>query len=175
MHHIGPVPVSAVKKATTDKVGPGLKGKGEQKREKGGQGPSGVKSRERVRSNEAEYVISEVNSDLRFLRVSKSYASITNRVLSVALVRHNEVGVRLVAGDGVSTDPINVTSCYKFSERRDDAPPTHLSLPTRDCQVEVSTGDSGKLGEEVNLSVTVTNHGHFLRTLDGKVEGHIIR
>ena len=125
-------------------------------------------------SNGAEYIISEVNADLRFLRVSKSYASITNRILSVALVRHDQIGVQLLAGNGASLDPLNITDAYKQVEQNDETPHTHLPTRNRDCTVEVSMADK-KLGETLELSVTVTNHGHLLRTLDGKVEGHIIR
>lgn len=143
----------------------------EKTRDKRGQRAVRSGSRGVRNSNGADYVISEVAADLRFLRVSKSYASITNRILSVALVRHNQIGVTLVAGNGTSTEPLIVTHAYKKEELE---PPTHLSSPTRDCTVEVNTVDS-KLGEHISLSVTVTNHGHMLRTLDGKVEGHIIR
>lgn len=146
----------------------------EKRRDKGGQRPLRSGSREVRNSNGADYVVSEVAADLRFLRVSKSYASITNRILSVALVRHNQIGVSLVAGNGTSMDPLIVTHAYKKEELQNKAPPTHLASPARDCTVEVNTVDS-KLGEQISLSVTVTNHGHMLRTLDGKVEGRIIR
>lgn len=146
----------------------------DKKRDKGAQRAARSGSREVRNSNGADYVISEVAADLRFLRVSKSYASITNRILSVALVRHDQIGVSLVAGNGTSTEPLIVTHAYKKEELQNKTPPTHLSSPTRDCTVEVNTVDS-KLGEHISLSVTVTNHGHMLRTLDGKVEGHIIR
>lgn len=147
---------------------------GEKRKDKQGQAVVTSGSHEPRNSNGADYVISEVTADLRFLRVSKSYASITNRILSVALVRHNQVGVSLVAGNGTCPDPLIVTHAYKKEELQSKAPPTHLPPPTRDCTVEVNTADS-KLGEQVSLSVTVTNHGPLLRTLDGKVEGHIIR
>ena len=142
---------------------------------KGGGGTVKGGGREVGRSNGAEYIVSEVNADLRFLRVSKSYASITNQIMSVALVCHNRVGVRLVAGNGTSVDPVNVTDAYKWAEFCEKVPHSRPPLPTRDCSVEVSTMDGCKLGERVQLTVTVTNHGHLLRTLDGRVEGHIIR
>ena len=155
----------------------GRKGKGERIGDKDGgsrRAPKRGCGEGRI-SNGAEYIISEVNADLRFLRVSKSYANITNRVLSVALVRHDQIGVRLVAGNGTSLDPLNVTDTYKQVGQHDETPATHLPIRSRDCTVEVSMTDSRKLGETLELSVTVTNHGPLLRTLDGKVEGHIVR
>ena len=128
---------------------------------------------EGVRSNGAEIVVSEVSADIRFLRISKSYSTITNRVMSVALTKHNEVGVHLVAGDGVSLTPLDVTDTYKSVELQ--RVPTHR-LPTRDCSVEVGMkGEGVRLGDKVELTVTVANHGHMLRTLDGRVEGRTVR
>ena len=139
---------------------------------KGGRGRGGG-GRAVEKTNGTDYVVSEVNSDLRFLRVSKSYASITNQIMAVALVRHGELGVRLIAGNGIGLDPVDVTSDYKIGAGTvQEAPPT---FPSRDCSVEVVMGDGGKLGEAVELTVTVSNHGHLLRTLDGRVEGHIVR
>ena len=139
---------------------------------KGGRGRGGG-GRAVEKTNGTDYVVSEVNSDLRFLRVSKSYASITNQIMAVALVRHGELGVRLIAGNGIGLDPVDVTSDYKIGTGTvQEAPPT---FPSRDCSVEVVMGDGGKLGEAVELTVTVSNHGHLLRTLDGRVEGHIVR
>ena len=145
---------------------------------KGGRGGGGGRGRGGggravEKTNGTDYVVSEVNSDLRFLRVSKSYASITNQIMAVALVRHGEVGVRLIAGVGIGLDAVDVTSDYKIGAGTvQEAPPT---FPSRDCSVEVVMGDGGKLGEAVELTVTVSNHGHLLRTLDGRVEGHIVR
>ena len=145
---------------------------------KGGRGGGGGRGRGGggravEKTNGTDYVVSEVNSDLRFLRVSKSYASITNQIMAVALVRHGELGVRLIAGNGIGLDPVDVTSDYKIGTGTvQEAPPT---FPSRDCSVEVVMGDGGKLGEAVELTVTVSNHGHLLRTLDGRVEGHIVR
>ena len=166
--------MTTVKERVCETEGLETKGEVRGQRRKGGQGAVRVRGGEKRSSNGAQYVVSEVNADLRFLRVSKSYASITNRVLSVALVRHNDIGVRLVAGDGTSLEPHSVTEGYKRVELFNEATPTHRS-PTRDCTVEVSTDNSSKLGEQVTLTVTVTNHGHLLRTMDGKVEGHIVR
>ena len=174
-HRIGPVSVSTVREGMGGDGDHGTRGKGEKRGEKD-RGQRTVKRGcgEGRNSNGAEYIISEVNADLRFLRVSKSYASITNRILSVALVRHDQIGVQLLAGCGASLDPLNVTNAYKQVEQHDETSPTHLPTRSRDCTVEVSMADK-KLGETLELSVTVTNHGPLLRTLDGKVEGHIIR
>ena len=94
-------------------------------------------------------------------------------MLSVALVRHSEVGVRIVTSEGVSLTPVDITDTYKGAESLKEATPI---LPSRDCSVEVGmVGDGGGLGEKMELMVTITNRGHLLRTLDGRVEGHIIR
>ena len=166
MYQVGPVPVATIKRMCSE----GLREDG--KREKTGRKVA-MGSVERVNSNGAEIIASEVSADVRFLRVSKSYASITNRVLSVALVRHSEVGVRIVTSEGVSLTPVDITDTYKGAESLKEATPI---LPSRDCSVEVGmVGDGGGLGEKMELMVTITNHGHLLRTLDGRVEGHIIR
>ena len=163
---MGPVPVVRINKITSEEVVRGGEGG------KGGGGGGRVR-RAVNKTNGTDHVVSEVNSDLRFLRVSKSYASITNQILAVAFVRHGEVGIRLIAGDGVSLEPVDVTNDYKCGVGRiKETPPT---LPSRDCSVEVVMGEGGKLGGLLELRVTVTNHGHLLRTLDGRVEGHIVR
>ena len=150
-HRIGPVSLASVREG---KVGGGKRGEG---------------------GNGVEYVRSEVNADMRFLRVSKSFATITNRVLSVALVRHNQVGVRLVAGNGTSLTPLDVTDAYKEAELKEEATPTHFPPPSRDCSVDVTTNDTTKLGDSISLTVTIGNQGPLLRTLDGKVGGHVVR
>ena len=173
VYRVGPVPVTRVKAITGEEVGEG------RVKEKigggGGGGGGGGRGRRATtdKTNGTDYIVSEVNSDLRFLRVSKSYASITNQIMSVALVRHSEVGLRLIAGDGSSLDPVEVTTDYKQGPGTLEETPS--VLPTRDCSVEVVVEDGGKLGESLELSVSVTNHGHMLRTLDGRVEGHIVR
>ena len=180
VYRIGPVSVATVKEGKEKEVGRGVGDRGSRGRGRGAVGRregvgKGKSNEEVASSNGSEYVISEVNSDLRFLRVSKSFATITNRVLSVALVRHDHIGGRLVAGSGTSFDPLDITDTYKFVGLHHEAPPTHLPPPTRDCTVDVSSSDGSRLGEAVSLSVTVNNHGPLLRTLDGKVEGRIIR
>ena len=184
MYRIGPVPVEAVKKYVGENMalittGKGEVGKRQDRRRQRSAAVKGSSSQGKAvekRANGAEYIVSEVCADLRFLRVSKSYASITNQIMSVALVCHNKIGVRIVAGNGDSLDPLNVTDTYKWTEIHDnEVSPSHSPLPTRDCSVEVSTSDTSKLGESIELIVTVTNHGHLLRTLNGRVEGHIVR
>lgn len=126
--------------------------------------------------NGVEYVSSQINADLRFLRVSKSFSNITNRILSVALVAQNQTGVQLVTANNSILSPLNVTDTYKSAQLREEALPLHVDPPpSRDCTVNIATSDDSKLGDKISLNITVTNNGPFLRTLDGKVEGHIVR
>ena len=164
---IGPVSLPSVKEERVY----GEKGR----RGGGGGGGRGAGGGGRGNGNGEECLHSEVSADVRFLRVLKSFTSITNRVLSVALVRHDQVGRSLLAGNGSDLSPINVTSNYKEVGPHDRATFTHYPAPSRDCKIDITTNDAAKLGKKISLTVAISNQGLHLRTLDGKVGGHIVR
>ncbi|CAI8024944.1 Protein-glutamine gamma-glutamyltransferase 4 [Geodia barretti] len=103
---VGPVPVARVKKITCEEVVGGEGGKEGEEEEGEGE---------------------EEEGEL-FLRVSKSYASITNQIMAVALVRHGEVGVRLIAGVGIGLDAVDVTSDYKIGDGDSSRSPAHFPV-----------------------------------------------
>ena len=103
----------------------------------------------------AEHLISEVSSDVRYLRVQPSFTNTSHRSLTVALVGHNEVGVRILTSGGCGTTPDDVTAKYR-REVAEEMPPrsagsklsSHFPPPSRDCSFEVVTSDEASLGEQ---------------------------
>ena len=128
---------------------------------------------------DGEFIISEISSDIRFLRVGKNFTNGTNKHLSVAHVAHNEVGVALVTGLGDQGNPLDVTNEYKdMSEKpattRTILSASHYPPPTKDCSFEVITSDHSSLSEEITITITIRNKGAMMRTVDGRVVGTVI-
>ena len=130
-----------------------------------------------------EYVKSEVDSDVRYIRSTDKYSLCkpTSR-LSVAHVNRDEVGVSIVTSSnrrGMSVhEPLDITALYKNTQPAANFPPGDneqtFPSPSRDCSFHVETSRSVKLGEELSVSVKVWNKGAMLRTIDGKVVGSTI-
>ena len=125
---------------------------------------------------DAEYIISEVSADVRYLRVSSNHTLGQTRTVGVAYVNHSEVGAEIVtsSADG---ELVDVTSSYKDSSslvENDTNSHTRFPLPTKDCEVKVLTSDTSKYGEAISVVVTIQNKGAFLRTVDGRVTGRVV-
>ena len=83
---------------------------------------------------DVEYVTSEVSADTRYLRVSRSFATVTNRTASLAQVHHGEVGTCIVTGSGFTAH--DITGSYRDIQELPSSPrllsptsPAHLSPP----------------------------------------------
>ena len=81
---------------------------------------------------DVEYVTSEVSADTRYLRVSRSSATVTNRTASVAQVHHGEVGSCIVTSSGSTAH--DITGSYRDTQELSSSlcyptSPVHLSLP----------------------------------------------
>ena len=145
-------------------------------------GPTSVRAvRERVGGkqwlHDTEYIISEVSADVRYLRVSKSLAAVSNRAVSVAKVCHGEVGTLIVTSAGTGSTPLNITTSYRDKELSPSSPvhpSSHFPPPTRDCTFELVTSDKTRLGDEIVLSVRIMNEGLMMRTVDGRVVGKVV-
>ena len=122
---------------------------------------------------DCDYIISEVSSDTRYLRVSPSYSNIANRTLSVAQVKKNETGTRIVTGDRA----IDITTCYHENTEHESPTPdvkSRFPPPMRDCSFELVTSEGVRLGEDVEVRVCIHNQGVMLRTVDGRVVGKAV-
>ena len=130
-----------------------------------------------------EFVKSEVGADVRYLRVSSSYSTVSSATTSLAHVNHNEVATSLVTtscGEDWGSEPLDITNNYRNIPPTPSEPSSESSCsqrfpsPTRDCFFEVEMNDGAKLGEDIKIKVSVRNGGGMLRTVDGKVVGSII-
>lgn len=125
---------------------------------------------------DVEYLVSEVNADVRYLRVASNHSVGKTRTLGVAHVNHREVGVEIVT-DGAEGSLIDVTSSYKdppLVESEHSKGHTHFPLPTKDCEVKVQTSDNSKYGEAIKVVITIYNKGALLRTVDGRLTGSVV-
>lgn len=135
-----------------------------------------------------EYVRSEVESDVRYVRSMGTYSFCKpNSQQNIARVNRDEVGTCIVTSSyvgGVSEhEPLDITALYKnMSDNAKDEPTPCFYMdngrtfpsPSRDCTFYVETSGGVKLGEEVCVSVRVCNEGAVLRTVDGRVVGSVI-
>lgn len=77
-------------------------------------------------SYDVEYVTSEVSADTRYLRVSRSFATVTNRTVSLAQVHHGEVGACIVTGSRFTAH--NITGSYRDIQELPSSPPLLLFI-----------------------------------------------
>lgn len=148
-------------------------------------GPASVKA---VRDGKAggkwaydcEYVTSEVSSDVKYLRVSQSYASTTTKSVSVAQVKSNEVGTLILTSTGNgSNSSMDLTSSYKQREGQTSrevelSESCSFPPPTRDCSFNLVMSEGVRVGESVEVRVEIKNEGAMLRTVDGRVVGKVV-
>lgn len=126
---------------------------------------------------QSSYIISEVNADVRYLRVSKSFATVSNRTVSVAKVCCGEVGTLIATSAGAGFTPLDITTSYRDTEVSPSSPVQssfHFPPPTRDCSFELVTSDKTRLGDDIVLSIQVMNEGSMMRTVDGRVVGKVV-
>ena len=130
-----------------------------------------------------EHVRCEVDADVRYLRSlsQNSYSSncSNTKVTHLARVNRNEVGTSIVTQSPMSMDtkPLDITACYKTIKTSTQSVvdvDRFFPSPSQDCIFDVWHNKGAKLGEEVELSVGVTNKGAMLRTIDGRVVGYSI-
>jgi len=127
--------------------------------------------------HDTEYIISEVNADVRYLRVSKSFATVSNRTVSVAKVCCGEVGTLIATSAGAGFTPLDITTSYRDTEVSPSSPVQssfHFPPPTRDCSFELVTSDKARLGDDIVLSIQIMNGGSMMRTVDGRVVGKVV-
>ena len=121
-----------------------------------------------------EYILSEVTADTRYLRIGR----VANRPSSFAQVRHDEVGsevVTMVTDENDSLTLATITDQYReLTEQAPSSHTTHFPPPTRDCTFCINTNNDVCLGETIQVSVIIKNCGAMLRTVDGRVVGHVI-
>lgn len=126
---------------------------------------------------DGEFVISEICADVRYLRVGKNFTNGINKHLSVAHVSHDEVGVALVTSRGDQESPLDLTGDYKEPPEKPASTGilsgSRFPPPSKDCSFEVKTSDNSALGEEITITVTITNRGAMMRTVDGRVVGTV--
>lgn len=139
-----------------------------------GSGPAPVRAiREKKQGKLWQYdvvkFLSELHSEMRYLRVTHSYSSYSQRAVSLAHTDCSATG-RLVLAGSSGDKCLDITSTYK-EERTTDETTTPKS---RDCHFSVEC-EGNKLGTDPTLTITITNRGPMLRTVDGKVVGGVCR
>lgn len=120
-----------------------------------------------------EFILAEVTADVRYLRVQSTGL---NRPTSVAQVRHDETGLEIVT---MATDEhgsvclSTITDQYRDPSHVTDHAPLHFPSPAKDCTFSLSA-DEACIGEPIHIHITIANGGAMLRTIDGRVLGHVI-
>lgn len=130
--------------------------------------------------HDVEFVLSQLNADISYYRVSSSYATTSNQSISLAKVCRGEVGTCLVTSSYSKEDeckPLEVTGNYREHpiNAEPDANAQRIPLPpTCDCSFDLKLSGAVKFGEDIHITVRVTNNGAMLRTVDGRVVGTVI-
>ena len=130
--------------------------------------------------HDVEYVISQINADIAYHRVATNFSTTSHQSVSLAKVCRGEVGTCLVTSAYIKEEdyykPLDVTDNYRNHPISAD-PDAKLNLPlppTRDCCFNLSLCGAVNLGEDIRVTISVTNKGAMLRTVDGRVVGTII-
>ena len=127
-----------------------------------------------------EYVRSEVESDVKYLRSLGHYNyGTTNKLLNLAKVNRNEVGTSIITQSPQRNkqESLDLTDTYKSVKTSTPSivDKAHIfPSPAQDCSFEVKHNQDVKLGDNLDLNVVVGNKGAMLRTIDGKVVGFSI-
>ena len=121
--------------------------------------------------------LSELHSSVRYHRVTKSYSSYSQRAVTLAHTSHSSTAgliVTAAAPGGNESEYINITSCYKHQDEEEEERKTAGYSTNTDCSFTVSC-EGEQIGSDTTLSITITNHGAMLRTVDGRVVGGVCR
>lgn len=130
--------------------------------------------------HDVEFVMSQVNADISYYRVTSNFATASNQSISLAKVCRGEVGTSLVTSSYAEENhclPLEVTANYREHpiSTEPDTGAQRLPLPpTRDCCFDLKLSSDVKFGEDINITIRVTNNGAMLRTVDGRVVGTVI-
>lgn len=128
---------------------------------------------------DAEYVMSQLEADVCYYKVTSSFSTTSNQAISLARVARGEVGTCVVTASFASADahkPLDRTAQYKILATSTTPPlytATHhfLCPPARDCSFALKVSAGAKLGQDIEIVLSVTNNGAMLRTVDGRVVG----
>jgi hypothetical protein len=131
--------------------------------------------------HDVEFVLSQVNADISYYRVTSNYTTASNQSISLAKVCKGEVGTSLVTSSYAEDDhckPLEVTANYRAQpvvNADPDGDAQRLPLPpTRDCSFDLKLNHPVKFGEDIQITISVSNNGAMLRTVDGRVVGTVI-
>ena len=128
--------------------------------------------------HDVEYVRSQITADISYYRVTSNFATASNQSISLAKVSRGEVGTCLVTSSYTKEDcckPLDVTANYRDHPVSADLTEQHLPLPpTQDCCFYLKFSGAVKFGEDIRITISVTNNGAMLRTVDGRVVGTVI-
>lgn len=132
-----------------------------------------------------EFVTSQLTADICFYRVTSSFSTTSNQAISLAKVSRGESGTLVVTTSYMkpeTNEPLDLTADYKDVPHTPSPEPVpngvpssasrpFLHPPTRDCSFELKLCSAARLGEDMEIAVTVTNNGGMLRTVDGRLVG----
>lgn len=130
-----------------------------------------------------EFVISQLSADICYFRVTSNFSTASNQAISLAKVSKGEVGTSVVTCSYAMNDtqPLELTADYRdVPATSPDPAPANVSgpqfrgflhPPTRDCSFDLKLSGPVRLGEDIEVVVTVSNNGAMLRTVDGRLVG----
>lgn len=142
-------------------------------------GPAPVKAllekkRSKIWQYDIAHFLSELYSDLHYHRVTHSYSSFSQRALTLAHTHTKHMAPLLLTSSGLDcANYIDLTGTYKMKEEEEiNLSHNGYPPPSQDCKFSVLCVGRG-IDEDCNLTITTTNQGAMLRTVDGRVVGAV--
>lgn len=141
-HCLGPVPVKAIKEKLYGKMW----------------------------DADIQVFLSMIHSEIRYYRVTHSYATMSNRQCTLVQVKSDMTGLLMVTNGNNIENYIDITDEYK---EQATPTPTPTSLypyppPSKDCSIEM-TCSSSEVGKDFQITLNLTNNGPMVRTIDGRI------
>ena len=112
---------------------------------------------------------------IHYHRVNQSYATMSNRQCTLAKVVSNKCGQMIITADPEDNSRyLDITSEYKELIPSNDKYPSPSSQypyppPSKDCSLNIACSKSGGICEDFTITITLTNNGPMIRTVDGRV------
>ncbi|KAL5489676.1 hypothetical protein EMCRGX_G018794 [Ephydatia muelleri] len=126
---------------------------------------------------DGEFVQSEINSEIRYHRVTPTAGNVKNAKCVLALVQQGQVGLKIITATSKRGTPADITENYRHELIDSKAHVTSANttpVKTKGCTFELCTSDEAALGDNITLNIKIHNSGSLMRTVDGRVVGKAV-
>ena len=126
---------------------------------------------------DGEFVLSEINSEIRYHRVTPTAGNVKNSKCVLALVQQGQVGLKIITATPKRGTPADITENYRNELIDSKAHVTSANtspVKTKGCRFELCTSDEAALGDNITLNIKIHNSGSLMRTVDGRVVGKAV-